>query len=797
MRSVAQRLAWRRLYSSGTQLTRTIPEAPTSEGGLECIQLPKSENAQPDTGREHLKTYAEILAEMDERKLKGKPSYRIAPPKVVNGNYDVISAVDLRRPISKGDLLLIASGPVVVVDRSTRQEECLTVANAVGTVREIQLGSVEARLGTLLVPGITNNRILFDKAGGKVVPEVHNLLAVELRNLYNRAAKLSSQLQGRVGDVLRLLQRDKTPRTTAFFDFAALVANVDLSTAKPIEYPGDYLAVATSRLTPELIYAVRMALDHYTLANKHVLEFSYLGAYCVTVLPRDVETRNIRLLTAPKVQLPTESQFPRSQLDYCKDYALGNLSPSNPNSDGLALEIIRRHPSLKHETLSRDLALELANRYGILNPKGPYLDKYAYHWMADPPADPMKLQDAERDLFAPARKFFEEPVYCIDSDTAHEIDDGISVRRSGDIAVIGVHIADPSSAFGTDLIPQIFKRPSTIYLPTGPLFMMSESVSEAFSLKPGSHRRALSVFTTYDLETGKRLDTRLQHSLLTNVVTKSYLVVDEELAKTKGPSDLATLVLLAERLERARVSNGAFSFKNSGSPSITIGDDGTVVLSSQLTSENSVATKLVTEMMIQANCAVAEYTAQHQIPNVYRSQTLEFWTSQEREQFLAATSKGKPLGFRFRANIPRARLSTGVSPHAALGVPSYSHFTSPLRRGQDVLTHLSVAHHLASMPAPFSHAKLGGMLPWIETAQLQVKQCQNTAARFWTLKAMEKMIGATMPGTICDVHEDFCYVFLTEYGVRARATFQGEIDAEVTVKLLDADAVGNRCVVCI
>lgn len=781
LRYTLRRCIGRRLYS-------VSPNAAPSE------QI-KSEAAPnvPEEGEETApKTYAHILEEMGKRKKASRPRFNLPQSVLVDGNYDVVSASDLRRPIAIGDLLLLASGPVMVVSRKSRQDGVLIVANAVGTTREISISAVEARLGSLLRSSVAGNRSLYDPEEDRVTPEVHNLLAVELRNFYNRAAHQSSLIQDKVGDILRLLQREDQPRTMAFFDFVALVGRIDLSTCERLDYPSDYLQVATPRLTPESIYAVRMALDHYTLANKHVLEFSYLGAYCLTVLPRKIEARNVQILSRPTLVTSEDSKFPRSQLEYCKDYALGNLSTSNPSSDGLALEIIRKHPQFAQKSLSRDSAAEMVNRYGMLNADGPYLDKHAYHWMSTPPVKPSTNYD--EDIFSKIRTEFEEPVYCIDSATAHEIDDGISISKTGDTAVVGVHIADPTSAFGSDLAAEIFKKPSTVYLPTGPLFMMDESVSNAFSLKPGARRRALSVFTTYDLETGHRKGTEIRHSTLSNVVTKTYDQVNGELADGQA-GDLQTLSDLAAKLEASRIANGAFSFRFSGGPAVSVDSSG-IHLSPQLNSSNSLATQLVTEMMVQANCAVAEYTAVRKLPNVYRSQTLEFWKYTEKQEFEKAVASGNPLGFKFRANIPRARLSTGSSSHAALGVPLYSHFTSPLRRGQDILTHLSIAHHLAGHGTPFNHAKLGGMLPWIETAQLQVKQCQNTALRYWILKALMDKVGETVRGTICEVHPDFVEVYLPDFGVRARADIKGEIDQDITGKITEVDAVGNWCIIC-
>ncbi|GEQ71137.1 hypothetical protein JCM33374_g4818 [Metschnikowia sp. JCM 33374] len=91
--------------------------------------------------------------------------------------------------------------------------------------------------------------------------------------------------------------------------------------------------------------------------------------------------------------------------------------------------------------------------------------------------------------------FGDTPVYCIDSETAHEIDDGISIEDLGRKWAITVHIANPTSYLKpTSSLSQIaLEKGSTIYLPEGPTMMLPDIVSKLCGLNGGHKTRTLGI----------------------------------------------------------------------------------------------------------------------------------------------------------------------------------------------------------------------------------------------------------------------------------------------------------------
>ncbi|KAK6457222.1 RNA exonuclease complex component [Scheffersomyces xylosifermentans] len=92
--------------------------------------------------------------------------------------------------------------------------------------------------------------------------------------------------------------------------------------------------------------------------------------------------------------------------------------------------------------------------------------------------------------------FGDVPIYCIDSEDAHEVDDGISIHTNGDNYVLTVHVANPTSYINSNsTINSIaFGRASTSYVNEGPFFMFPELITKLSALgEDGKQTRTYSV----------------------------------------------------------------------------------------------------------------------------------------------------------------------------------------------------------------------------------------------------------------------------------------------------------------
>ncbi|SGZ50102.1 CIC11C00000003051 [Sungouiella intermedia] len=92
------------------------------------------------------------------------------------------------------------------------------------------------------------------------------------------------------------------------------------------------------------------------------------------------------------------------------------------------------------------------------------------------------------------------PIYCIDSATAHEIDDGISIHTDGEKYVFTIHVANPTSYVKKkSIISEIaFSKGTTVYLPEGPTMMLPQLMSRMCGLNGDANTRTFAI--QFDLD---------------------------------------------------------------------------------------------------------------------------------------------------------------------------------------------------------------------------------------------------------------------------------------------------------
>ena len=143
----------------------------------------------------------------------------------------------------------------------------------------------------------------------------------------------------------------------------------------------------------------------------------------------------------------------------------------------------------------------------------------------------------------------------IDDEDTREVDDALTVSRSGNELVVGIHIADVSAFIhkGDLLDAEARRRSSTIYLPAVSVRMFPERLStDLSSLNAGVPRAAFTVEVRFD-EQGNRLGYRIA---LTTVQVQRRLSYDEaDAALEGGDSALQLLHGIAKQLHDAGLRN--------------------------------------------------------------------------------------------------------------------------------------------------------------------------------------------------------------------------------------------------
>jgi ribonuclease R len=303
----------------------------------------------------------------------------------------------------------------------------------------------------------------------------------------------------------------------------------------------------------------------------------------------------------------------------------------------------------------------------------------------------------------------------IDDDSSEDLDDALSceIAENGDVRLY-VHIADVSNHVtpGSAIDKAAAFIPTSVYLPAYTRHMLPRDLASNYlSLIPKKDRNTLTVEMLVTPAGFVK-----SHEVYASLVQSNERVSYKEAARiisgdTSGsnPDKNAVLHLLhaaASRLgvqRRARGGVEAWRFDESET--------------SEATRAEEPAHMLVERLMVATNEVVAQWLHSRNMPAIYRThssfQEEDFEALNEVIAPLRVTETLSPQAFAALASqysergderrfweavlkiMPRAIYTYEPGLHFGLGSPMYVHFTSPLRRYADLLTHRSVHAYLA------------------------------------------------------------------------------------------------------
>jgi exoribonuclease-2 len=113
--------------------------------------------------------------------------------------------------------------------------------------------------------------------------------------------------------------------------------------------------------------------------------------------------------------------------------------------------------------------------------------------------------------------------------------------------------------------------------------------------------------------------------------------------------------------------------------------------------ERYTASRIVTELMLAANEAIAMYGEANGIPMPYRCQEMDEVSEEEIE----STPEGPCRAWLAIRSTTKSQISPTPRPHAGLGLDVYAQATSPIRRYADLALHHQLKAHLRGDELPF------------------------------------------------------------------------------------------------
>lgn len=372
--------------------------------------------------------------------------------------------------------------------------------------------------------------------------------------------------------------------------------------------------------------------------------------------------------------------------------------------------------------------------------------------------------------------------YTIDDSNTTEYDDALSITLPApDVAQVGIHIAVPALAVTreSELDDIARKRMSTVYTPGDKIPMLPDPLVDAFSLKAGEVRPALSLYVNVNLESGELIssETRLEninvaenlhHRTLQDTATLEALEdPDAELPHGDWLRPLWKISRhLAHQREllRGKPENNnrvEYGFELDGPAD---DPDTPVRLVPRL--RNAPLDLLVAEYMILANNLWGGLLDRHGLPGIYRSQ-----------------------------QAGRVRMSTHALPHETIGVPQYAWSTSPLRRYIDLINQsqiiAAVEHGVsARLAAPFKpkDADLFAIISGFDTQYGLWNDHQNAMERYWCLRWLQQQNIRTVEATV--LRDDLVRLTNAPFVTRVGGLPEFERGHIVTLDILGFDELG-------
>lgn len=382
--------------------------------------------------------------------------------------------------------------------------------------------------------------------------------------------------------------------------------------------------------------------------------------------------------------------------------------------------------------------------------------------------------------------------FTIDPADAKDFDDALSfqILPNGNIE-LGVHIADVSHYVTPgDIIDQeAVDRATSVYLVDRTIPMLPERLSnELCSLRP--HEESLTFSAIFELDhKGAVKKYRFAKTVIYSDHRFSYEDAQEVIATKVGPyaSELETMNNIALELKNARYKNGAINFETTEFRFV-LDDKG--VPTAVIPKVRKDAHKMIEEYMLLANKYVAMhlYTKNDKMPLPYRvheqpsvekmtefaETALEFGhkidissnkaysaSINEMVAKIDGTIEGdilQPLAIR---SMEKAYYTSKKIGHFGLAFDYYAHFTSPIRRYPDLITHRMLQDYLTKHKS-FDYGNVEKMASHSSKQEQKATSAERASIKYKQVEYMSNFKGEEFDGIISGVTDWGIFVEIVE-----------------------------------
>jgi ribonuclease R len=401
----------------------------------------------------------------------------------------------------------------------------------------------------------------------------------------------------------------------------------------------------------------------------------------------------------------------------------------------------------------------------------------------------------------------------IDPVDAKDFDDALSVNIINDNKIeVGVHIADVGHYVkpGTKLDDEAFKRATSVYLVDRCVPMLPERLSNGIcSLKPHEDRLAFSVIFTLDNE-GNILNTWQGKTVIHSDRRYAYEEAQEIIEGNDGDysTEIKLLDTLARKIRKKRIKEGSIEMGGI-EVRFKLAEDNKKPIGVYF-KEQKEANKLIEEFMLLANKSVAKTLSEASWANVYRVHD-----TPNMEKLNALVGVCKTFGYDIEIyddsteikktlngllkeiketpeeNMIETLVTRCMSKatytiknigHYGLGFTHYSHFTSPIRRYPDLITHRILLDFL-DKKTQGNPGKIEEQAKWCSARELVAAKAQRDSIKYKQAEYLLDKIGKVFDGIVSGVTDWGMYVELIESKCEGMVRYQsleGKWSADTT-----------------
>lgn len=413
--------------------------------------------------------------------------------------------------------------------------------------------------------------------------------------------------------------------------------------------------------------------------------------------------------------------------------------------------------------------------------------------------------------------------FTIDPVDARDFDDALSVKIiSNNRFEIGVHIADVGHyvKVGSKLDDEALKRATSVYLVDRCVPMLPERLSNGIcSLKPNEDRLAFSVIFTIDSD-GKILDKWFGKTVIHSDRRFTYEEAQEIIEGQEGDysKEVRVLNTLAQKIRKKRIKDGSIEMGGI-EVRFRLADDNKKPIGVYFKYQKE-SNKLIEEFMLLANKYVAKLLNDSQWHNVYR---VHDTPNMEKLQQLVSVCnnfghdvKIEGEGDELKKSInqllsdikdtpeenmietlvtrcmSKAKYTTKNIGHYGLGFTHYSHFTSPIRRYPDLITH-RILFDFLSKKSQGNPQKVEEQSQWCSARELVAAKAQRDSIKYKQAEYLLDKLGNVFDGIVSGVTDWGIYVELIESKCEGMIRFQSIGKVKVDLEHYTVtDEMGNK-----